>query len=260
MTEHLARLGYASKSAIYAIVGALAALTAFNRGGQITDTSGALRVVLNQPFGRVLLMLLAIGLCGYAVWRLLDAVADPDRDGTGPGGITTRIGNAIRGLIYGALGIEAIRLLRGMRGSRGDEAESWTARLLDLPFGNAIVIVAGAIAVGYAISEIIKGVRGTHDRKLDWGCVPADARLAVQRICRFGVATRGGLLATLGMFLVRAGASADPNQAAGSRESLLRLAGVFEGRWFLAVIAVGVIAYAIDQGVHAGCRRIRPVV
>src|SRR5688572_30430581 len=109
MIEHLARLGYASKAVIYAIVGVLAILTATRRGGRITDTTGALRVVLTQPFGRTLLVVLAIGLCGYAAWRLTDAIADPDGHGTTADGLVTRIGNAIRGCIYGALGLDAIQ-------------------------------------------------------------------------------------------------------------------------------------------------------
>ena len=107
MLEKLARLGYASKALIYAIIGVLAILAAANRGGRVTDTSGALRVVLTQPFGRLLLLVLAAGLCGYALWRLLDAIKDPDRHGTDFKGLVNRIGNAIRGLIYGALGVEA---------------------------------------------------------------------------------------------------------------------------------------------------------
>jgi hypothetical protein len=39
----------------------------------------------------------------------------------------------------------------------------------------------------------------------------------------------------------------------------MRLGGLFDGRWFLAIIAVGVLAYAVDQAVHAGCRRIHSV-
>jgi len=62
------------------------------------------------------------------------------------------------------------------------------------------------------------------------------------------------------VFLIRAAFTDDPNQAAGPRESLLRLGGLFDGRWFLAILAAGVLAYAVDQAVHARCRRIRPVV
>ena len=260
MLEPLARLGYASKSVIYGIVGVFAILAIANRGGLITDTSGALRVVMMQPFGRGLLLVLAIGLCGYAAWRLLDAVADPDRDGTSATALVTRIGNAVRGVIYGALGIEAFRLARGLGGSGSDAAELWTGRIFQIPFGEVAVGLAGAIAAGYGVSQMIQGVRGTHDAKIDWTPIPCGIRPAVQRISRFGVAIRGGLIVTLGVYLMRAAWNHDPNQAAGPRESMLRLGGIFDGEWFLALIAAGVIAYAVDQAVHARCRRIRPVV
>lgn len=260
MLEPLARLGYASKAVIYAIVGLLAVLTAVNRGGMITDTSGALRVVLLQPFGRTLLIVLAVGLCGYGAWRLLDAFMDPDRHGTSAGGLVTRIGNAVRGCVYGALGIKAVQLLRGLGASSEDETELWTAKLLDVPLGELALGLAGAAVAVYGVSQIVQGVRGTHDENIDWTPVPRDIRPAVHGISRFGVATRGGLLVTLGLFLVRAAIAHDPNEAASGRETLLELAGIFEGRWFLAVIAAGVLAYAVDQAVHARCRRIRPVL
>ena len=259
MLEQLARLGYASKALIYAIVGVLAILAAANRGGRITDTSGALRVVLTQPFGRLLLIVLAAGLCGYAVWRLLDAVRDPDRHGTAFQGLVVRIGNAIRGLIYGALGIEAFKLFRGLGGSSGDEARVWTARIMDLPMGTIAVGIAGAIVAIYGVTEIIDSLQGKDDAKVDLSPISPAARPAIRRISRFGVGARGGIITTLGIFLVRAALQHDPSEAAGSRESMLELAGVVEGRWLLALIAAGLLAYAVDQAVHARCRRIRPV-
>ena len=85
-------------------------------------------------------------------------------------------------------------------------------------------------------------------------------RSTVAGISRFGVGARGAIIATLGVFLVRAAMQHDPSEAAGSRESMLELAGAMEGRWLLALIAVGLIAYAVDQAVHARCRRIRAVL
>src|SRR3712207_8238600 len=61
MFEPMARFGYASKAAVYAIVGGLALAAAANRGGPITHTSGALRVVLAQTLGRLPLAVLALG-------------------------------------------------------------------------------------------------------------------------------------------------------------------------------------------------------
>ena len=255
MLEMLARLGYASKAVIYAVVGVLAILAVTNRGGAITDTTGALHVVLTRPFGRALLIIMAVGLCGYGAWRMLDAFLNPDRDS-----LFIRAGNGVRGAVYGFLGIRAIQLLRGLQSPTGDEAELWTAKALNVPFGAIVVGIVGAVIAAYGAWQVVQGLSGKHDEKIDWSSIPANVRVPVQRVSQFGVATRGGILVTVGLFLIRAAFTQDPNQAAGARESFLRLGGLFDGRWFLAVIAAGVLAYAVDQAVHARCRRIRPVV
>ena len=95
MLEKLARLGYASKAVIYAIIGVLAVLAVANRGGAITDTTGALHVVFTRPFGRGLLIVLAAGLCGYGAWRCSTPSWNPDRDG-----LFIRVGNAVRGGVW----------------------------------------------------------------------------------------------------------------------------------------------------------------
>ena len=62
------------------------------------------------------------------------------------------------------------------------------------------------------------------------------------------------------VFLVRAAIQHDPSEAHGTRESTLELANAVEGRWLLAAIAAGLVAYGIDQALYARCRRIRPVL
>jgi hypothetical protein len=258
MIEALARVGYAAKSVVYAIVGWLAIAAAANRGGRITDTSGALRVILSKPLGNTLLFIIAAGLCGYALWRVADAIVDPDRRGTSIGGLVTRIGNVVRGVVYGALGAEAFRLARGLSGSNGNEAELWTARVMEWPAGVWLVGLAGAIVAVYGVSEVVKSVRRRGDDTVDYGRMPSGWRDPIIHVSRFGTGARGVIIVSLGFFLARAALEHDPGAAHGTRESILQLAGV--GRWILAAIAAGFIAYAIDQAVHARWRRIRPVV
>lgn len=260
MLEPLARLGYASKALIYAIVGTLAIAAAVNRGGRVTDTSGALKVVLVQPFGRVLLFALAVGLCGYAAWRLLDAVRDPDRHGTDVRGLVTRIGNAVRGGIYGALGIEAFRLMRGLKGSDGREAELWASRALEFPLGYLVLAVVGGIVAVYGVSEVVSGIKAERDRLIDMSTIAPGYRQLLHRTMKFGVAARGMIICTLGVFLVRAAVRQRPDDAAGTREAMVELTTMVEGRWLLLLIAAGLLAYAVDQAVHARYRRIRPVI
>jgi hypothetical protein len=260
MIEPLARLGYASKALIYALIGILAAAAAFNRGGRVTDTSGALRVILSQPFGLLLLVILGVGLCGYALWRFLDAWQDPDRRGRGFNGLVIRIGNVIRGAIYGALGVEAFRLVRGLRGSTGREAELWTARIMELPFGVWLAGIIGLIVTIYGISQLITAIRVHVEDTIDLSSVPPRWRLPLTRISRVGIGARGVIVAVLGVFLTRAAITHNPSAAAGTRESIIEIANAVQGRWLLLGIAAGLFAYGVDQALHARCRRIRPVI
>ena len=111
--EPLARFGYAAKGIVYGIVGLLAAQAAVSAGGRTTDTQGALSVIVTQPFGKVLLSLVAIGLIGYVVWRFVQAIKDPENKGTNAKGLVQRLGYAGNGLIYASLALSAVKLVLG---------------------------------------------------------------------------------------------------------------------------------------------------
>ena len=68
-----ARAGFVARGAVYAIIGILAFRLAIGQGGKITNQQGAFHTVAHQSFGHVLLVLLAIGLGGYSLWRLVRA-------------------------------------------------------------------------------------------------------------------------------------------------------------------------------------------
>ena len=258
MIEQLARLGFASKAFIYATVGLLAGAAALNEGGTVTDTRGALRVILSHPFGNTVLFVLAVGLCGYSLWRVLDAFLDPDRHGTSAKGLTVRIGGTLRALIYGALGVEAFRLARGLRAAGGSDAKirMWTATVMAWPLGVWLIGLIGLITAGYGVAEIVEAIREKEDDKRDLSSLQAGTRRLLNRISRFGVAARAVIIVALGILLVRAALRHDPGEAEGVRGSMLELAGA-GGQWALAFIALGLIAYAVDQALHAQYRRIR---
>src|SRR5215217_7883068 len=82
--ERLARVGYAGKAILYAMVGVLALRAALGDGGRTTGSRGALATLVRQDHGGVVLIIIAAGLFGYAAWRIIDAVLDPERRGTSP--------------------------------------------------------------------------------------------------------------------------------------------------------------------------------
>src|SRR5207253_10873139 len=91
--EALARLGYASKAAVYFIVGGLTAASALHHHRDAADRQDAFAFIERLPLGRLLLLLLALGLLGYALWRISSAIADSERRGTEPKAIALRIGS-----------------------------------------------------------------------------------------------------------------------------------------------------------------------
>ena len=61
----LARLGYAVKGVVYLVIGILAVQLAAGKGGKAIDQRGAIHTIYDQPFGRFLLVVVAIGLIGF---------------------------------------------------------------------------------------------------------------------------------------------------------------------------------------------------
>ncbi|HEX2080465.1 MAG TPA: DUF1206 domain-containing protein, partial [Longimicrobium sp.] len=164
--QRLARLGYAAKGVVYVIIGVLAARAAFN-GRQVEGSEGALVTILRQPFGRVLLGIVALGLAGFVLWRLVQAAMNPEHRGDGAKGLVTRIGLLISALTYTALTIEAVRMVRGSGGGQGNGAQHWTARLMEQPFGRILVGLIGAGIAAYGLYEIYQAFRSHLDRRLD---------------------------------------------------------------------------------------------
>jgi hypothetical protein len=111
--ETLARLGYGARGIVYGLVGGLALLAAIGSGGQTGGSRSALQTLLSQPFGRVWLGVIALGLFGFCAWRVLEALTDADRLGSDLKGLGTRAAHLISGVIYAGLALSALNLALG---------------------------------------------------------------------------------------------------------------------------------------------------
>jgi hypothetical protein len=253
--ESLARVGYAAKAILYVTVGYLASQAALGTGGRVTDTRGALKVVHDASFGRVLLFVVGAGLLGYALWRIVEAVVDPERRGTGWKGLAVRAGFLVRGLAHGALAFTAFRFaLHERTGGGGNQARHWTARAFDLPAGELLVGLAAAYVAGYGVYQFYRAWSPKMERHLQLGELPQDFRRWVLGVSRFGIAARGVVFCLIGLFLMRAALQHDAAEAGGIRESLRTLAGL--GRWPFILVAFGLVAYGVYEMVNARYRRI----
>ena len=103
--ERLGRLGLVAKGALYAVVGILAFKVALGGREESPDREGALQTIAEQPFGKGLLVLLAVGLAGYALWQLARGLLDREGEGEDPKGLAKRASALARGVWYGALAV-----------------------------------------------------------------------------------------------------------------------------------------------------------
>jgi hypothetical protein len=69
----LGRFGLASRGVLYIVLAYLAVRVAFGRSNTETDQQGALHTIAREPFGEFLLVVLALGFAGYALWQLSKA-------------------------------------------------------------------------------------------------------------------------------------------------------------------------------------------
>lgn len=259
MLDKLVRLGYATKGAVYGLIGILALAAAFGSGGKTTDSSGALLTIASQPFGSILLIGTAIGLAGYAIWRLIETFLDPENKGRDAKGIGTRLGYLSSGIAYGALSVEAASLaLRANRsGGSGNSSADWTARVMAQPFGRWLVGLVGVLAIGLGLYFIYKAYKAKFRRKMDLSELSAQQKNLLIQVCRFGVAARGLVFMAIGFFILQAAYKFDPNEVRGLDGVLQAFASQPFGKVLLAFISLGLVAYGIYLFVQARYLRLK---
>ena len=253
--ERCARLGFAAKGVVYLLVGVLATQAALGRGGQTTDTQGALHTIAGRRFGAALLMLVAAGLAGYAVWRFVEAWVDPEGKGSEPSGLVTRAAYAGVGVVYLGLALSALRIVQGAAGDAGNAEAGWTARLLAQPFGRWLVGLVGVGIIGFFLVQIARAFQGKFPEQLRVGDLGGDKDEWAQRLGIVGLVARGVVFGLAGLFLIRAARQADPQQAGGLDEALQALARQSHGAVLLGVVAVGLAGYGAYMLLIARYRR-----
>lgn len=254
----LARLGYASRGVVYVIVGALAVLAAWGGGGgQTTDTKGALQSLMDEPFGWVLIGVLALGLVAFAVWRAVQAFADADRHGSDGKALVIRGGMAVSAVTHLLLAVFAASLAFGWGsagGGSGDSGtQSWIAKLMQQPYGVWLVAIVGLSIIGAGIAQIVKGVKVKFEKRLD---ADESAISWLRPVCRFGLIARGIVFVIIGGFIGIAAWQSDPQEARGLAGALETLRSQPYGEALLGVVALGLIAFGIYCFVEAIYRRI----
>jgi hypothetical protein len=253
--ERLGRAGLVAKGVLYAVVGILAVNVALGGREESPDKSGALRTIAEQPFGKGLLILLAAGLAGYALWRLAQAILDRDNEGEGPKGLAKRATALGKAGWYAVLCGLTVSTLVGNGSGSGNQQET-TAGVFDRPLGRYAVYAAGLAFLGAAAFNAYRAITCKFKKKLKTGEMDEEEEQAATAVGVLGHLARFVVFALIGLFLLRAAWEYDPSEARGLDGALLELAQQPYGGLLLGAVAVGLLAYAGYCFVQARYRRI----
>ncbi|MBC6697305.1 DUF1206 domain-containing protein [Hymenobacter sp. BT190] len=247
----LARFGFAAKGAVYLLMGVLALLAATGQqGGQTTDKKQAVLTLQSLPGGPVLLGLIAFGLLGYIVWRFTQAVVDTESKGSDAKGLGRRIGYAGSGLLYASLAWYAAKLaMNGSADAGSNTQQSLTARVLNWPGGEWIIILIGVAIIGSGLYQIYNAYSGSFHKHVNSSDIPAGQQNTVYRIGQLGYTARGVVMAIIGYFFVQAGRQHRAAAVGSTDEAFDLLASM--GPVVLGIVALGLMAYGLYMLVQA---------
>jgi Domain of Unknown Function (DUF1206) len=254
--ERLGRAGLVAKGVLYAVIAILAVKVALGGRDESPDKQGALDAIAQQPFGRGLLILLAIGLAGYAVWRLAQGFLDRDNEGEDAKGLTKRGGAVARAGWYGLLAVLVVeRVVDRSSGGSSNEQQT-TAGVFDLPLGRYIVYAAGLAFLGAAGFNGYRAVTCKFNEKLKTHEMNDAEEAAATGLGIVGHLARMVVFALIGLFLLEAAWEFDPKEARGLDGTLMEVAQQAYGGLLLGAVAVGLMAYGLYCFAQARYRRI----
>ncbi len=258
--EYLARAGYVAKGIVYFLVGILTAQAAFGMGGQTASIQEAIRNILTRPFGSILIWVVAIGLVGYAIWRLVQGIRDVDNKGTDKKGIVERTGMVISGITYLGFAYFAFRLAAGSSssGSGGQQQQtSMVQQVMSAPFGRIAVGIVGLIVIAVGIGFIYRGWKAKFMNEAKTAEMRPKEQRLIKRLGQFGTIARGVVFMVIGYMVLRAAITFDASQATQGTQGAFRfLSQSAAGPWLMGVIALGFAAYGIFSLFFARYRKI----
>lgn len=239
----LARVGLVAYGVVHVLVAWVALQMAWSSAAQSADKSGALGTLADDPLGRILLWVIAVGLVALVLWQLSEAIWG-FRGEDGKKRLRHRLTAAVKAVIFGALAISSIRAATGSNSSDAAAQQEQTAGVLSLSFGQFLVVAAGLVVAGVGIAHIVQGFRKKFMKHINKG-MSSGMRSAVEKAGMAGYIARGVALVLVGCILGYAAITFDPAKATGLDGALRLIVTAPFGRILLTLVAIGFFAYGL---------------
>ena len=257
--EPMARAGLATRGLVYLIIGGFAVFAAFG-SSRAEGTEGAFATILSQPFGQILLGLVAVGLVGFALWRFVQAYFDTDGHDGGAKGMAIRTGMVGSGVVHLGLALLAAGMVLGWdsgSGGSGDPTGRWIAAIYEAGFGRILTWAAAAVVAVVGAVQLWKGYKAGFEAYFRQ--CPADVMSWVRPLGRAGLVARGITFLVIASLIFYGGlryGSVEGGSTPGLADALGAVEGYSYGWLVLLAIALGLIAFGLYSLAAARYRRI----
>jgi TRAP-type C4-dicarboxylate transport system permease small subunit len=203
------------------------------------------RAILPQPFGALLLALLAGGLLCFAAWRLAQALLDADHRGDDVKALLRRAAYGAAAVFYIGFAVAALSALVDRSHTSSDQfAHDWTAWILAKPFGQWIVGTVGVAIAAVGLGIGLAGCWGEFTQRLE---LKQRERRLIAALARFGFAVRSAVFMMIGVFLLYAALDANSREAKGLAGALRVIQQQSYGSLLLGITAAGLFAFGIYE-------------
>ncbi len=241
------QVGIASKGVVYLLAGGITCAAALGMGGQgSSGKNESLSFVYSQPFGKVLLCMMGIGLVGYTVFKLIIAFKfnKPNKPFWFNWG--KKIAYIGSGLIYASVAFTAIKMaFNSSSGSGGGGSkESIIQELLGSTTGQVILFAAASILIGRACFQFYLAWTGKFSKRIQESQLDSKSQKVMEYTGIFGYTSRGIVILLVSYMFIKAVLQRDPSEAQGMQKSFELVNSNF-GPLVLAIISLGLFSYGI---------------
>lgn len=238
----LVTVGLITVGVVHILIGVLALQMAWAGGNdKEADQKGALAALASNPFGKVLMWIVAVAVFGLVIWKLTQAWWGYTWE-DGSKRTRKRLGAVGGAIMYLFLGLTAVKYAMGSSEQDSDtKQQSRIGELLSQPFGQVLAGILAAIVIGYAGVLIKRGFSASFTKEYD-----GEPSSGVKRLGQVGYVAKGIAVGLVGGLFAWAAFTYDPEKAGGLDDALrvVKDQGVL-GPILLTVVAIGLIAFGI---------------
>ena len=245
--DHAAKAGLIAYGVVYLLLAWMCVQFALGDHSEDASPAGALRELAGQPFGKLMVWAVALGMLLLVVWRLIEA-AFGHREHDGSTRLRLRLASAGKAVVYAALGVIAIRVAvgSGSSSSSSESSRGMTAKVMDLPGGQWIVAAIGLGVIGYGVGVVAR--HGWQEKfaedlqtegKLGWS---GAAYLLLGKVGHFA---KGAVLVAVGALICYAGVTHEPEESGGLDQALQKVLEQPFGPYVLMAVGAGIACYGL---------------